>query len=183
MTMRLHLGLVLVVVGCATNPTPNPEPEASTDVVRTAVAPGEMLDLTRQTVFHDGAFAVPRARVWDAVLASEADLAMPIESADSAEGTVVFRVQTPTPRIAGRHAATWLDCGTGPAGAPRVNTYHLSVSLTVVVESLAQNRSRARISVVAFARDRSVIGDRLPCRSTGKLEQRTLAILAGRLAP
>lgn len=179
--MRLQLGLILLVVGCATNPAP--EPDASIDVVRAAVAPGEALDLTQQTLFYDRAFAAPRARVWDALLAAEQDLVMRIESADPAAGTVVFHVQTPTPRIAGRHASTWLDCGRGPGGAPRVNTYHLTLRLTVVMESAAENQTHARTAVVAYARDRSVIGDRLPCTSTGKLEQRALAILAARLTP
>lgn len=180
MTVRLELGVALLVVGCAT--TPAPEPDASTDVVRAAVAPGEALDLTQQTLFYDRAFVAPRVRVWDALLAAEGDLAMQIESADPAGGTVVFYVQTPTPRIAGRHASAWLDCGRGPGGAPRVNTYHLTLRLSVVVESAPENQTRARTAVVAYARDRSVIGDRLRCTSTGKLEQRALAILAAHLS-
>jgi len=181
--MRLHLGIIAIAVGCAAHPSPDLEPGAAHDVVRAAVAPGEDVELTRETLIHDQTFTATRAQVWNALLAAEQDLAMGIASADSATSTVVYAVQTSTPRIAGRHAAVWLDCGRGPGGAPRVNTYDLSVRLTVFLESAGNGQTRVRTGLVGYARDRGLTGNRLPCTSTGELERRALAIVAARLLP
>lgn len=179
--MRPHTGIVLLAAACAVHQAA--EPDASTDVVRAAVAPGEALDLTRQTLLYDHEYPATRAQAWDALLGGEEDFAMRLESADSATGVVVFHVQTSTPRVAGRHASMWLDCGRGPGGAPRVNTYQLTLRLTAIVESVTERQVRVRAALVGYARDRGVTGDALPCTSTGKLEQRAHAILAARLTP
>jgi hypothetical protein len=178
--MRLLLGIVMVIASCAVNPYP--EPDAATDVVRAAVAPGEAVDLTRQTVIQTQEYPATRDQVWGALLAAEEDLAMQLQSADPHAGVVVYRVQATTPRIAGRHASTWLDCGKGPGGGPRVNTYQLTLRMTALVESVAERHTRVQTTLVGYARDRGVIGDGLPCTSTGALEKRALAILAARLA-
>jgi hypothetical protein len=179
--MRLLIGIVMVAVGCAVNP--GPEPDAATDVVRAAVAPGGAIDLTRQTVIEAQEYLATRDQVWRALLAAEEDLAMQLHSADPAAGIVVYRVHATTPRIAGRHASAWLDCGRGPGGAPRVDTYQLTLRMIAVVESVAEHHTRVQTMLVGYARDRGVIGDGLPCTSTGQLEKRTLAILTARLMP
>jgi hypothetical protein len=58
--MRRVFGIVVVAVGCAVNP--DPEPDAATDVVRAAVAPGEAIDLTRQTVIQTQEYLAPASR-------------------------------------------------------------------------------------------------------------------------
>jgi hypothetical protein len=179
--MRLRLGLVLLAVGCAPNRAP--EPDASTDVVRAAVAPNEAIDLTRQTILYDQEYAATREHVWNALLTAEEDLGMPLESADTAAGTVVFRLQTPSPRIAGKHASLYLDCGRGPGGTPRVNTYQLTLRLTAYVQPIAAQGMLVRTALVGYARDRGMTGDQLPCTSTGQFERRALAVVAARLAP
>lgn len=178
--MRRVLGIAIAVAGCAVNP--EPEPDAATDVVRTVVAPGQAVDLTRQTVVRSQEYPASRDQVWGALLAAEEDLAMPLHSADPARGIIVYRLQATSPRIAGRHPSTWLDCGRGPDGGPRVNTYQLTLRLTAVVEPVAERSTRVQTTLVASARDRAVSGDGLPCTSTGLLERRALAILAARLA-
>lgn len=178
--MRRLVSILVVVAGCAVNP--NPEPDAATDVVRTVVAPGEAVDLSHQTVLQTQEYPATRDQVWGALLASEEDLAMQLHSADPARGVVVFRIHATSPRIADRHASTWLDCGRGPDGGPRVNTYQLTLRMTVVVESIAERQTRVRTALVGSAHDRGVSGDGLPCTSTGQLEKRALATLAARLA-
>jgi hypothetical protein len=177
--MRRLLGIVIVAAGCAVNP--DPEPDAATDVVRTAVAPGEAVDLTRQTVIRTQEYLATRDQVWGALLAAEEDLAMQLHFADPTTGVVVFQVQATSPRIAGRHPSTWLDCGRGPDGGPRVNTYQLTLRMTTVVESVAERYTRVKIELVGSAHDRGMSGDGLPCTSTGQLEMRALAILSARL--
>lgn len=177
--MRLHLGVVLLALGCAVRA--DPDPDAATTSVRTPIAPGEVLDVTRQTTLHDQEYAAPREQVWAALIAAEGDLSMPLRSADPAAGVIVYRVQASSPRIAGRHASAWLDCGRGPGGGPRVNTYTLTLQLTAVVEAIAANRTRVRTALVGTARERGLGGDPLPCNSTGYLERRALALLAAQL--
>ncbi|HEY7684977.1 MAG TPA: hypothetical protein VH833_02605 [Gemmatimonadales bacterium] len=178
--MRRLVSIVIVAAGCAVNP--NPEPDAATDVVRTVVAPGQAVDLTHQTVIQTQEYPATRDQVWGALLASEEDLAMQLHSVDSARGVVVYRLQATSPRIAGRHPSTWLDCGRGPDGGPRVNTYQLTLRMTVVVEPVAERHTRVQTALVGSAHDRGVSGDGLPCTSSGQLEKRALAILAARLA-
>jgi hypothetical protein len=149
--------------------------------VRTAVGPNEAVDLTRHTYLHGQEYAAPRVDVWNTLLDLDEELGLPLESADTTTSTVVFRLQTATPRVAGRHASIFLDCGRGPGGTPRVDTYQLTLRLTVLVESIASDRTMVRTSMVAYARDRSTIADQIPCKSTGQFERRALAVLAARL--
>lgn len=177
--MRSRSAIVLLSLGCAVSQTG--EPGGSTDPVRTTMAPGETMDVTRHTAIHAQEFAVSRVRVWDALMGAEAEFAMPLQSADPVAGVAIYYLQTATPRVAGRHASSWLDCGRAPGGAPRVATYHLTLRLTVTLEPVAEEATRVHISLVSSARDRGVVGDPLPCTSTGQLEKRALAVLAARV--
>jgi hypothetical protein len=179
--MRLRLGLVLLVVGCAANTAR--EQDASTDVVRTVVAPNEAVDLTRQTLLYSQEYEAPPDHVWSTLLDVEEDLGLPFESADTTTGTVIFRLQTSSPRVAGKHASLYLDCGRGPGGTPRVDTYQLTLRLTAHVESIASDRTLVRTALVGYARDRGTTADQIPCTSTGQFERRALAILTARLGP
>lgn len=178
--MRRCLGILVFLAGCAAN-TGTREQDASTDIVRTAVGPNEAVDLTRHTYMHSHEYAVPREHVWNSLLSLEEELGLPFESADTTSGTVVFRLQTATPRVAGRHASTYLDCGRGPGGTPRVDTYQLTLRLTANVETLAPNLTLVGTSLLGYARDRSTTADQIPCKSTGYLERRALALLTARL--
>lgn len=179
--MRTLLAILLVCSGCSARATGGSEPDASTGVVRTTLAPGETMDVPRHTVLHGQEYAHGRERVWDALMAAETDLGIPLQSADPAAGVAVFYLQTATPRIAGRHAAAWMDCGRAPGGAPRVNTYHLTLRLTARLEAIAEGATRVQMSLLAYARDRGTVADQLPCSSSGQLERRALALLAARL--
>jgi hypothetical protein len=179
--MRLRLGMVLLVVGCAANTAR--EQDASTDVVRATVAPNEAVDLTRQTLLYSQEFPAPQSHVWNTLLEADEDLGLPLESADTTAGTVVFRLQTVSPRVAGKHASLYVDCGRGPGGTPRVDTYQLTLRLTAYVERISPDRTLVRTALVGYARDRSTTADQLPCTSSGQFEKRALAILTARLGP
>jgi hypothetical protein len=178
--MRTPLALVLLTLSCASQQTGSGG-EASIDPVRTVVTPGEAIDITRHTTIHAQEFAVARERVWDALMGAEADFGMPLQSADPVAGVAIYYFQTATPRIAGRHASSWLDCGRAPGGAPRVNTYHLTLRLRATVEQITADATRVRMSLLGYARDRGIVGDPLPCTSSGQLEKRALAVLVARL--
>lgn len=171
---------LLLAWGCAAN-TGMRERDASTDVVRTATGPNEAVDLTRQTLLYAQEYSVPLADVWMAVLASEQDLDLPLESADTTASVILFRRHTATPRIGGKHASLYLDCGRGPGGTPRVDTYQLTLRFTAYVERVAAQRTLVRTSLQGYARDRGTTADQIPCTSTGQFEKRALAILTARL--
>lgn len=179
---RRWLALVLVSWGCAAN-TGAGSPETKTDVLRTATGPNEAVDLTRQTLLHAREYAVATTDVWNALLEIEPDLGMPLESADTTTGTVVYRLVTSRPRIGEKHASLYLDCGRGPGGTPRVDTYQLTLRLTAYVERITSTRTVARIALVGYARDRGTTTDPLPCTSSGAFEERALAVLTARLEP
>jgi hypothetical protein len=182
--MRTRRWLTIGLLGwaCANNPAPG-EHDAATDVVRTATGPNEAVDLTRQTLLYSQEFAQPWGHVWNTLVETDEDLGMPLESADTTTGAVVFRLQTSTPRIAGKHASLFLDCGRGPGGTARVNSYQLTLRLTAHVEHVGSDRTLVRTGLVGYARDRATTADPLLCSSTGALEKRALAILLARLGP
>lgn len=173
--------MVLLVAGCAASTSR--EQGASTDVVRAAVAPNEAVDITRQTLLYSQEYAATRTAVWSMLLDAEGDLGMPLESVDTTTGAVVFRLQTSTPRVAGKHASLYLDCGRGPGGTPRVDTYQLTLRLTAYVKPISLDRTLVRTALVGYARDRSTTADQLPCTSSGQFERRALGILGARLEP
>ena len=173
----------MVIVTAACTPHSTGDGTTTTDVLRTAVAPTEAIDVTRFSLIHAEEYAATRDQVWNALLAAQEDLAMPLQSADTAGGVVVYYVQANSPRIAGKPAWTWVDCGRGPGGAPRVDSYRLTFRLLAVVEPAGGDLMRVRTKLLAYARESGATGDALPCSSTGELEQRTLAIVAARVAP
>jgi len=179
-TTRTWLAVVLLGWACAANAGPG-EHDAATDVLRTATGPNEAVDLTRQTLLYAQEYSDPWVHVWNTLLETEGDLGVPLESADTATGAVVFRLQTSTPRVAGKHASLYLDCGRGPGGTPRVDNYQLTLRLTALVERMGSDRTLVRTGLVGSARDRSTTADPLPCSSTGAFEKRALAILTARL--
>lgn len=180
-SLRRLAWIMIAAAACATHAAA--DGEGSTDVLRTAVSPTEAIDVTRHTEIHSQEYAAPRDQVWSALLAAQEDLAMPLLSADTAGGVVVYLVQANTPRIAGKPVWAWVDCGRGPGGAPRTSGYRIKVRLTAVMESVAGGGTRVRTKLLASAREIGTIGDELPCPSTGGLEKRILAIVAARVAP
>lgn len=178
--MRAHHAIILCAAACATTSTSERE-GASTDVVKATIAPQQTIDLTRQTAIHAEEFAATRDQVWDALLAAPRDLGIPVRSADPTAGVVVYYLEGSTARIAGKPPSTLLDCGRGPGGAPRAETYQMTLRVTAVVEPAAEHRTRVSTTLVAFARDRGMSADALPCTSTGALEREFLTVVAARL--
>jgi hypothetical protein len=177
--MRLQYWLILCATGCATA-SQSDEPRSSTDVVKATIAPQQTLDLTHQTVIHAGEYPATRDQVWTALLAAADDLGMPLQSADSASGIVIYVVRTTGARVAGRPASAWVDCGRGPAGAPRADTYQVTLRVSAAMAP-TKSGTRVNATLVGFARERGMSGDGLPCTSTGELERRTLAAVAAKL--
>ena len=180
--MRPPSWLALCAAACASAAVAERQ-GASTDVVKTTIAPQETIDLTRQTTMHAADFAATRDQVWTAVLGLAENLGMAVQSADPTAGVVVYYLQAMAPYIGGKPASAWVDCGIGPSGGPRADTYQITLRVTAVVEAGAKNQTRVRVMLVGFARDRGMSTNRLPCTSTGGLEPRTLAAVAARLSP
>lgn len=172
--------VVIVAAACATNTAQ--EGDATTDVLRAAVSPTEAVDVTRYTLIHAQEYAATPDQVWSALLAAQEDLAMPLEKADTTGGVAVYYVRANTPRIARKPIWTWVDCGRGPGGAPRLSGYRITLRMTAAVGS-AGDLTRVQTKLLASAREIGAIGDELPCTSTGQLEKRFLAIVAVRVAP
>ncbi len=93
----------------------------------------------------------------------------------------MYYLQASTSHIAGRPASAWLDCGRSAGGGARADTYQITLRVTATIEPAAESRTRVSAALVAFARDRGMSGDGLPCASNGELEQQTLAAVAARL--
>lgn len=179
--MRPHIWMALFVAGCASASTTD-EPSGSMDVVRTTIAPRETMDITRDNTHYTRDYAAARDQVLRVLLAAEDDIGVPLQAADPNTGTVVYFVQANTPRILGKPAWTWVDCGRGAGGTPRASTYRITLTLTTVVEGVADNLARVRVMLVGTARDRGLSVDEIQCTSTGQLEKHVLAVVSARLA-
>jgi len=182
MTTRRWLAMAALGWACASARVPG-EQDATTDVRRTATGPNEAVDLTHQTLLYGQEYRRPWGEVWNTLFAAEEDIGFPLESADTTTGAITFRLQTSTPRVAGKHASLYLDCGRGPGGAPRVDTYQLTLRLTAQVVRVASDVTLVRTGLVGYARDRGTTADPISCSSTGAFEKRALAVLIARLGP
>jgi hypothetical protein len=179
--MRPRTWMALVVAGCASGSSTN-EPPGSMDVVRTTIAPRETIDITRDNTHYTRDYPVARDQVLRVLLAAEEDIGIPLHAADPNTGTVVHFIQANSPRIAGKPAWTWVDCGRGAGGTPRASTYRVTLTLTTVVEGVADNLARVRVVLVGTARERGLSVDEVQCVTTGQLEKHVLTIVSARLA-
>ncbi len=152
------------------------------DVVRTTIAPQQTMDITRDNTLYTREYGATRDEILRVLLAAENDIKIPLHAADPAKGTVVHFIQANTPTIAGKPAWTWVDCGRGAGGSPRASTYRVTLTLTSIVEHVADDRSRLRVMLVGTARDRGLSVDEIQCATTGRLETYVLDVVAARLS-
>lgn len=178
--MRSPWLLVFLLVACAPPIQSGPEKAGPTQNVKTTIAPGETLDLTRQTLVHSVEFAYPRQRVWQALLAAHEKAAMALNQADEASGVAVYEFQDRNRMIGGKLASNYIDCGMGPAG-PRANTYRLTIRLTHQLERTSDTMTRVSSSLSARARHPGTSSDAIECSSTGQLEKRMVGFVAAQL--
>ena len=146
------------------------------------VVPGQVTRVVNDTMGSPYPVPFPPASVYKALLATYAELKLPIEFQDSLEfrvGTEVFHRQG---QLGGRQISTYLGCGDGMTG-PYADSYrvYMYVMSTVVPDG---ERSILRTAFVAGARafGEGAGRDAMPCETTGRLEVRIHQMVLTRAA-
>ena len=169
---------IALMSGCGANTAP--EMPAVTKQSRATVAPQETIDISREYIIQTVDLMATRDRVWNAMLAAHRIIGIPASEMDERNGSATFLVQERTGSIADKPASTYIDCGMGSAG-PRANSYRITLRISETIESLADEHTRVRTMVQAWARNPGVSSDRIECSSNGALEKRVLALIAATL--
>jgi hypothetical protein len=176
----LALSVTLAAAGCAAGPqSPPPDTTASTLSVgfrdydnRTAI------DLRHQAGVGETTVPAGVAAVWGILPAIFEQLEIDVTHVDASAGEMGnpgYRAR----RVGGERMSRWLDCG---RSLVRANADEYEVRLAVVVQLLgAENGTRVRTTVDAYARDRSVSGGSVHCLSWGHLERRIGELVMERL--
>jgi hypothetical protein len=99
-----------------------------------------------------------------------------VDAADAVMGNTGYRAR----RIEGERVSRFLDCGRGLL-RPYADEYDVTLSVTVQLLAGAEQTTRVRTIVDAYARDRSVSSGALHCLSWGSLERRVAELVAERL--
>jgi hypothetical protein len=177
--MRLSLPLLFLLAACSPRSS-GPEAAGPIENVKAKISPHETLDLTRQTLVHSVEFAYPHNRVWAALLAAHEHDGMKLTLVDERAGVLAYEFQDRNRDLAGKLAASYVDCGMGPAG-PRATTYRLTLRLTHQIESSHKTMTRLSSRVHASARHPGMSSAIIECSSTGALEKRMVGLVAAQL--
>jgi hypothetical protein len=177
--MRFTATLLITFTGCAV-PQQSGDP-VQTATVTSAVAPQRTMDLTREVVVRQISIEAPRGKVWQALHEVHHALGMAFTNGDLGSGTATFEVANKIRTVAGKPASRYIDCGIGPGGAARADSYRLLVRLNHSLESPTPNSTVMTSTLQAWARNPGLSSDAIPCSSLGLLEREIGGMVATRL--
>lgn len=159
--------ILVLAAGCATSTQSAEIPAARTTVlsipeVRTisGVAPTSTEEVVRK----------PRDLVIRSIKKTLSDLEIPL-TVDDPKSLALGNNNFEKVYRMGTHPMTdFLDCGLSVAG-PRATTNRIYMSFITTVKPVNETTTSVKSLLVGFARDMTGGNNRVPCGSTGKLEQ------------
>jgi len=171
--------LLLLLCGCASagtsSETSNSTPKQA--AIYTSPETGTLLaERPRASVTT---IAAPPAAVWFAVKKVYADWDIPVTVDNPSAHQVGNQNFFKTHQIAGRSMTEFVDCGSGMTGA-KAATYRIYISLLTDVLTDGKGGTKVQVTFVPMGQD--VAGgssDRIPCGTTGRLEQLMLDQIKG----
>jgi hypothetical protein len=131
-------------------------------------------NIYRTTVLPNSKSPIPAppARVFEAVKAVYAELEIPPGTYDPTSGRIGNPDFWKQRRLGGQAMSTYLSCGESFTG-PAANNYRIYISLNSQVHPDAQGGSQLETAFHAQAQNmEGTSADRIPCGSTGRLEER-----------
>jgi hypothetical protein len=167
------LVLITVVAGvtaCASAPSSGPGINMPTE--RTVAVDDQ--NVYRTTVLPNTKAAIPAApsRAFEALKQVYAELEIPPGTNDPSTGRFGNTDFWKTRRLGGQAMSTYLSCGESFAG-PAANNYRIYISLISMVRPDGKGASELETAFAAQAQNmEGTSGDRIPCGSTGRLEER-----------
>lgn len=161
--------LILGFTACASAGQPGNDTTPKQAVVFTSRETGVMMsDRPHATI---ATIAAPPATVWLAVKKAYMDWDIPV-SVENPPGHQIGNDNFWKMRqMAGHPLTSFVDCGSGPTG-PKALTYRVYMSLLTNVATDGQGGTTIQTTFVPMAQDVSgTSSDRIPCGTTGRLEE------------
>lgn len=177
--MRFPTTLLLALAACT--PPPQSGDPVQTATVTSAVAPQQTMDLTREVVVRRTSIPAPRVRVWQALHEVHHALGIAFTNGDLASGAATFELANQIRTVAGKPASRYIDCGIGPGGAARADSYRLIVRLNHSLANPTPDSTVITSTLQAWARNPGLSSDPIPCSSLGLLEREIGGMIATRL--
>jgi hypothetical protein len=127
--------------------------------------------------------AAPPAAVWLAVKKVYADWEIPLTVENTSTRQIGNANFYKARQIAGESMTKFVDCGSGMAG-PKAATYRIYISLLTDVIPDGKGGTKLQTTFVAMGQDLAGgSSDRIPCGTTGRLEQLFLERVAAIAKP
>lgn len=159
---------------CATT-EPGHLPERHTTAVSVATADGGARTIFLRTAAEDGArtarIAAPADAVWQAVAVAYEELGIPLETIDPATRRIGNTSFVRSRQLGGRPLSTFLACGYDATGTPVADSHRLQLHVMSEVVGHGEETDFT-ILVRAVGLPGAASTNRVPCRTTGALEQR-----------
>lgn len=166
--------LLLVLCGCASAGTSPPTSDTTPKqaVIYSSSETGTLLaERPRASI---AMIAAPPASVWLAVKKVYADWDIPLAVENTSTRQIGNQNFVKIRQVAGRSMTQLVDCGSGMTG-PKAATYRIYMSLLTDVIPDGKGGTKLQTTFVPMGQD--VAGgsaDRIPCGTTGRLEQMLL---------
>ncbi len=163
--------ILLLLCGCA---SAGSSVETSNSTPKQAViysSPETGILLAERPRASTATIAAAPAAVWFAVKKVYADWEIPVTVENPSARQIGNQNFYRSRQIAGRSMAEFVDCGSGMTGA-KASTYRIYISL--LADVLADGKGGTKVQVTFVPMGQDVAGgssDRIPCGTTGRLEQ------------
>src|SRR5688500_2531993 len=158
------------VTACASSPSQDPGIAMPTE--RTVAVDDQ--NVYRTTVLPNAKAPIPAApgRAFEALKQVYAELEIPPGTLDPSTGRVGNTDFWKTRRLGGQVMSTYLSCGDSFTG-PAADNYRIYISLLSLIRPDGKGASELETAFSAQAQNmEGTSGDRIPCGSTGRLEER-----------
>lgn len=161
--------LILGLTACASAGQPSDDTTPKQAVVFASSETGVMMaDRPHATI---ATIAAPPASVWLAVKKVYADWDIPVTVENPPGHQIGNENFWKMRNIGGKPMTTFVDCGSGMTG-PKAMTYRIYMSLLTSVVSDGKGGTTLQATFVPMGQDVSGgSSDRIPCGTTGRLEQ------------
>lgn len=163
--------LLLLLCGCASAGTSSESSNSTPKQAAIFSSPETGLLLAERPRASSATIAAAPAAVWFAVKKVYADWEIPVTVENPSTHQIGNQNFYKSRQIAGKSMTDFVDCGSGMTGA-KAAMYRIYISLLTDVMADGQGGTKIQVTFVPMGQD--VAGgssDRIPCGTTGRLEQ------------
>ena len=168
----VHSALLLAVTtACASSSTPR-GPELGAPTERTVAVDDQNVYRTTVLPNAKAPLAAPPGRAFEALKTVYTELEIPGLQSDPTTGRVGNTDFWKSRRLGSEAMSNYLNCGESFTG-PAANSYRIYISLVSIVRADGKGGSELETAFHAQAQNmEGTSADRVPCGSTGRLEER-----------